>query len=79
MDFLSPLCGHLKELVHAVPPRTTEDLVTKLQAAVTTVDANMRGRVRENAMRRPVSASRWTESSSNIVVVFLKFLGAGRQ
>jgi hypothetical protein len=35
------LWGHLKEQVYAVPPRTIEDLVARLQAAVTTVDANM--------------------------------------
>jgi hypothetical protein len=31
--------GYLKEHVHAVPPRTIEDLVARLQAAVTSVDA----------------------------------------
>jgi hypothetical protein len=33
------LWGHLKEQVDAVTPRTIEDLVARLQAAVTTVDA----------------------------------------
>jgi hypothetical protein len=46
--------GHLKEHVDAVPPRTIEDLVPRLQAAVTTVDANVLRRVRENAGRRAV-------------------------
>jgi hypothetical protein len=50
MDFFL-LCGHLKEQVYAVRPRTTEDPVTRLQAAVTTVDANMLRRVRANAVR----------------------------
>jgi hypothetical protein len=45
------LWGHLKEQVYAVPPRTIEDLAAKLQAAMTTVDANMLRRVRENAVR----------------------------
>lgn len=44
--------GHLKERVYAVRPRTTEDPVARLQAAVTTVDANMLRRVRQNAARR---------------------------
>jgi hypothetical protein len=50
MDIL--LWGHLKEHVSAVPPRTIEDLVARLQAAVTTVDENMLRCVRENAVRR---------------------------
>jgi hypothetical protein len=50
MDFF--LWGHLKEQVYAVPPRTIEDLVQRLQAGVTTVDAHMLRRVRENAVRR---------------------------
>jgi hypothetical protein len=47
--------GHLKEYVYAVPPRTVEDLPVRLQAGVTTVDANMSRRVRENAARRNVA------------------------
>jgi hypothetical protein len=39
MDFF--LWEQLKEQVHAVPPRTIKDLVTRLQAALTTVEANM--------------------------------------
>jgi hypothetical protein len=39
---------HLKDDVYALPPRTIEDVV----AAVTTVEANMLRRVRENAVRR---------------------------
>jgi hypothetical protein len=39
MDFF--LWGHLKEHVCAVLPRTIEGRMAKLQAAVTTVDANM--------------------------------------
>jgi hypothetical protein len=50
MDFF--LWGHLKEQVYAVSPRTIEDLVEGLQAAMTTVNAKMLRRVRENAMRR---------------------------
>jgi hypothetical protein len=46
------LWGHLKEQVYAVPPRTIEDLVTRIQSALTGVDANMLRRVRENAVRR---------------------------
>jgi hypothetical protein len=44
--------GCLRKHVYAVPPRTIEDLVEKLKAAVTTVDANMLRRVRENAVWR---------------------------
>jgi hypothetical protein len=40
------------EKVYAVPPRTIEDLVARLQAAATSVDANMLRCVRENAVRR---------------------------
>jgi hypothetical protein len=46
------LWGHLKEQVYAVPLRTIDELVEKLQAAVITDDANMLRRVRDNAMRR---------------------------
>jgi hypothetical protein len=49
MDFF--LWGHLKEQVYTVPSRTIEDLVARLQAAVTTVDANMLRRARENVVR----------------------------
>jgi hypothetical protein len=47
-DFL--LWGHLKEHVYTVPLRTNEDLVARLQAAVTTTVANMLGHVRQNAV-----------------------------
>jgi hypothetical protein len=50
MEFF--LWGNLKEQIYAVPPWTSEDFVARLQAAVTTVDANMLRRVRENAVRR---------------------------
>jgi hypothetical protein len=50
MDFF--LWGHLKGQVYAVPPRTIDDLVARLQAAVTTVDANMLRHVQENAVWR---------------------------
>jgi hypothetical protein len=50
MDFI--LWVHLKKHVYAVPSRTIEDLVGRLQAAVTTVDTNLLRRVRENAVRR---------------------------
>jgi hypothetical protein len=36
--------------IYAVPPRTVEDLVARLWAPVTAVDANMLRRVQENAM-----------------------------
>jgi hypothetical protein len=39
MDFY--LWVLLKKHVHAVPPRTVEDLMATLEAAVTTVGANM--------------------------------------
>jgi hypothetical protein len=52
MDFF--LWGNLKEQVYAVPPRTIEHLVARIRAAVTTVDANMSRRVRENSVRRMV-------------------------
>jgi hypothetical protein len=44
------LWGHLKEHVYAASPRIIEDLVTILQAAMTTIAANMLRRVQENAM-----------------------------
>jgi hypothetical protein len=48
VDFF--LWKHLKEHIYAAPPRTSEDIVARLQAAVTIVNANMF--VQENAMRR---------------------------
>jgi hypothetical protein len=50
MDFF--LWGHLKEYVHADPPGTYDDLVARLEAAVTAFDVDMLRRVRENVMRR---------------------------
>jgi hypothetical protein len=44
------LWEHLKEYVYAVPPRTMKDLMARLQAAATIVDANMLGCVQENAV-----------------------------
>jgi hypothetical protein len=44
------LPGHLKERVYAVCPRIIGDLVARLQAAVTAVDAIMLRRVRENTV-----------------------------
>jgi hypothetical protein len=44
----------LKEYVYAVCLRTIKDLVARLQAAVTTVDTNKLGRVRENSVRSTV-------------------------
>jgi hypothetical protein len=38
MDIFLP--GHLKENVYAVSPRTSEDLVARVRAAVATVDAS---------------------------------------
>jgi hypothetical protein len=46
------LCGHMKEQVDTVPPRTIEDLVATPQAAVTTASAHMLKRVRGNVFRR---------------------------
>jgi hypothetical protein len=37
--------GHLQVHVYVLSPRTIEDLVAQLEAAVTTIDANMSGRV----------------------------------
>jgi hypothetical protein len=48
------LQGHLKDYVYAVPPRTTDDLVARIQGAVTKVDAEMLRRVRENTVRGTV-------------------------
>jgi hypothetical protein len=45
------LLGRLKEQVYALPPRTIEDLVARLQAAVATVDTNMLRRVQVNVVR----------------------------
>jgi hypothetical protein len=46
------LWGHPNEHVYALPPRTIEDLVARLQAAMTTADVNMLRNIRENAVRR---------------------------
>lgn len=46
------LLGRLKEQVNALPPRTIEYLVARLQAAVATVDTNMLRRVQVNVVRR---------------------------
>jgi hypothetical protein len=35
------LWGHLKGYFYAIPPRTIEDLVQRIEAAVTTVDVDM--------------------------------------
>jgi hypothetical protein len=64
MDFF--LWGQLKKKIYEVPPRTIEDLVAKLQAAVTTVDANMLRYVRQNAARRTavgleIDGGRWEQ------------------
>jgi hypothetical protein len=40
------------EGISLVPPRTIEDLMARLQAAVTTVNASMLRRVQESAVRR---------------------------
>jgi hypothetical protein len=42
---------HLKEHVPTISPTTINKLVTRFQAPVTTVDANMFRHVRENSMR----------------------------
>jgi hypothetical protein len=44
--------GHLKEHVYSVPTRTVEDLVARLQAAVTRVNVNMLSCARQNAVQR---------------------------
>jgi hypothetical protein len=44
--------GFLKEHVYALLPMNTGDLEGRIQAALTTTDANMLRRVRENAVRR---------------------------
>jgi hypothetical protein len=43
---------HLSEHVHAVCPRIIEDLVSRLQAVVTTADASMLRRVGESVLLR---------------------------
>jgi hypothetical protein len=40
------------EHIYTVPPRGNEDLIARLSAAVTMVDANMLRRVRGNALQR---------------------------
>jgi hypothetical protein len=49
---LPDVTPHLKEHVYAVPPRTMKDLVSRLKAALTTVDANMLMHVPETAAWR---------------------------
>lgn len=63
-DFLC-VWKYLKEDICAVLPRTTEDLVARLQAAVATVDVNMFRRIPENAVRRPAVCLEVAESASN--------------
>jgi hypothetical protein len=46
----SSVPGHLKEYVHAVPPRIIEVVVATHQATVTAVDANMLWRVGKNSV-----------------------------
>jgi hypothetical protein len=43
------LLWHVKDHVYTVPARTTEDIVTRLEAVVTTDDTNMLRRVPQNA------------------------------
>jgi hypothetical protein len=59
------LWGHLMENVYAVRFRTTGDLVARLQAAVTTVDASMLRCVRENAVRRTAVCLKWMKPASD--------------
>jgi hypothetical protein len=47
----SLLWGHLKELNYAVPPRPIKDLLARLQAAVTMVNANMLKCVQETGIQ----------------------------
>jgi hypothetical protein len=46
------LGGHQKEDVYAVPPRSVEDLVARLEAAVITVHVDMLRHARENIVWR---------------------------
>jgi hypothetical protein len=46
MDYF--LWGHQKEHVYAVPPKTIEDLMTRIRAFMAAVDANMVRHVQEN-------------------------------
>jgi hypothetical protein len=46
------LRAHLKEHIYTVPPDIVQDLVTRLQAALTKVNGSVLKRVRENAVRR---------------------------
>jgi hypothetical protein len=48
------LWEHMKKHVYAVLPRTIEDLMARLQAAVTTIGANMFECSRECLWRTPV-------------------------
>jgi hypothetical protein len=65
IDFRFFLWGHLKEHDYAVPPRTIEDLVERLQATTTSVDANMLRRVRENVLRRSAVCLEMEGGASN--------------
>jgi hypothetical protein len=58
------LWRHLKEHVYAVPHRTIEDLVARLQEAVTTVDANMLGVFERMPCSALPSALKWTDAAS---------------
>jgi hypothetical protein len=47
------LWGHLKEVVYSLgPPASPEEFMSRIQAAVTTIDGNMLQRVQQNIMKR---------------------------
>jgi hypothetical protein len=60
------LLGDLKEHVSAVPPRTIENLVAKLQAAVTKVGTSILIRVRENAVCIEMDGEHFEHLSDNL-------------
>jgi hypothetical protein len=60
------LWGNLKEHICGIHSRTIEDLVARLQAAVTVVSENMLSHIQENvAIRCIVSALKWMEDALN--------------
>jgi hypothetical protein len=62
VDFF--LWRHQEQQIYTFPPRTIEELMARLQAVVTTVDAKILRRVPQNVKHCIVSTFIWTETVS---------------
>jgi hypothetical protein len=58
--------GHLKEYAYALSPRTIKHLLVRIQADVTTINANVLWHVGQNSTCALPSAITWTEATSDI-------------